>query len=171
MINILVLGLDPHPVRQYSLDHTANLANLFETSPAEINFVYVESTVFHAGVEQPSWNVIVIVRCDEKYHPLQEAVASYILKTMTLFGINVEVDFEFTHAHHVHEFVNPEYPRFILEENIHQMEVELDEAEQEAFDKLAHDHHHHEEDEEEEPEEEIYLGDAFAPYKDKLEGK
>ena len=62
MITISFLGLDQFVVGHYSKDHTANIANLFETDEASINFYAPNSMMFHAGVEQTSWNVQIIVR-------------------------------------------------------------------------------------------------------------
>ena len=113
MIIIQVLGLDQFVVGRYSREHAANLAQLYETEDNEIVFYSPNSMVFHKGVEQTSWQTLVIVRAEEKYEPLEDAVADYILKTLSLFSINVHIEFEYIHGHHCHDYVNPQYPRFL----------------------------------------------------------
>ena len=174
MIIISVLGLDQFVVGRYSREHTPNLAQLYETGEEDIVFYCPSSMVFHKGVEQTSWQTLVIVRAEEKYEPLEEQIADYLLKTLNLFSINVHIEFAYTHGHHCHDFVNPQYPRFLdmpenkdeeysfsFGEEPESMEGDLTIEEEE------HHHHHHHHDEE--GEEEIFLGDAFAGFEEKLE--
>jgi hypothetical protein len=74
--------------------------------------------VFHAGVEQTSWNTIVIVKAPERYSVLEAKVADYLIKTLSEFTINLEVEFEYFEEGHHYEHVNSSYPRFIAEENL-----------------------------------------------------
>lgn len=172
MIIIQVLGLDQFVVGRYSREHTANLAQLFEVEEGEIVFYSPSSMVFHKGVEQTSWQTLVIIRCDEKFHPLEEGVASYILKTLNLFSINVHVEFDYVHGHHCYDYVNSEYPRFLDMAESHEDDYsfsygdEPEEMEGDIVEEHDHEHCHHLHDGEEE---EIFLGDAFAGFEEKLE--
>ena len=58
MITISIYGLDQFTVGHYSGEHTANLAQLFETKEENISFYSPNAYVFHNGVEQTSWNAI-----------------------------------------------------------------------------------------------------------------
>lgn len=175
MIIIQVLGLDQFVVGRYSREHAANLAQLYETEDNEIVFYSPNSMVFHKGVEQTSWQTLVIVRAEEKYEPLEDAVADYILKTLSLFSINVHIEFEYIHGHHCHDYVNPQYPRFLdaPEKESEEYSFSFGEEPEAVEGDVAiegdeececgeHHHHHHEE-------EEIFLGDAFAGFEEKLE--
>ena len=171
MIIIQVLGLDQFVVGRYSREHTPNLAQLYETDEKEIVFYSPSSMVFHKGVEQTSWQTLVIIRADEKYAPLEDAVADYIIKTLTLFSINVHIQFDYVHGHHCHEYVNDQYPRYLDMAESHEDEYSLSFGEEpEAMEgdvveeecDHEHCHHHHEE-------EEIFLGDAFAGFEEKLQ--
>mgnify|MGYP006982724032 FL=1 len=72
MITISVLGLDQFVVGHYSKEHTANLAELFETDSDEINFYAPSSMIFHNGVEQTSWNVEIRVLAECKYRIVEQ---------------------------------------------------------------------------------------------------
>ena len=174
MITIQVLGLDQFVVGRYSREHTANIAQLFEVDDSEIVFYAPNSMVFHKGVEQTSWQTLIIIRADEKFEPLEEAVADYILKTLNLFSINIHIEFEYFHGHHAHEYVNSAYPRYLDmgESHADEYSFSFGEAPDEMEGDIVHDehdhdhsHHHHEGEEDQE----IFLGDAFADFEAKLE--
>ena len=177
MITIQILGLDPYVVGHYSKDHTANLAQLFEVGEDKISFYAHAGMMFHSGVEQTSWDTLVIVRAPEQCHPLEEAVTDYIFKTLTQFSINVTVQFNYFHEEHSHQKFNEQYPRFIGPDQINPDEYNDDEeyeAEQEADEECdcdEHDHHHHSEGEKIDinDEESIYLGNAFEGFEEALE--
>ena len=50
------------------------------------SFYSPNSTLFHDGVEQISWNCLIVVHADEKYQAVEDKVAQYLLKTMTDFS-------------------------------------------------------------------------------------
>ena len=158
MISIIVYGLDMYIVGHYSKDHTKNLAQLFETKEENIVFVASDECVFHKGVDQTSWQTLIKVSAPEKYELLEDKVAKYLLKTFTEFSIHVQVVFEYFHDHHEYKFTNKDYPRYIKEENLVNVE-ESDEDEElyegnifegmekkleEAYHEGHHHHHDHE---------------------------
>ena len=124
MITIRIYGLDSYAVGHYSKDHTENLAQLFETKEENICFVASDEFVFHKGVEQTSWQALVTVIAPEKYEPLESKIATYLLKKLTEFSIHVQIVFEYFHGHHEHEFTNKDYPRYIKEDNLVNVEEE-----------------------------------------------
>lgn len=129
MITISIYGLDQYVVGHYSKDHTKNLANLLEVEEKDIVFYAPNSYVFHNGVEQTSWNTIVKVNAPEQCETLEEKVAKYIMDTLKEFSINLAVEFYYYHKHHRYEYINKEYPRFITENNV--VNVEEDESDDE----------------------------------------
>ena len=129
MIIITVYGLDQYTVGHYSKYHTENLAQLFETTPENIAFIASDEYVFHNGVEQTSWQALVKVEAPEKYEVLEDKAAMYLVKTLKEFSIHVRVVFDYFHSHHEHEFVNKDYPRYIKDDNLVNVE-ESDEDEE-----------------------------------------
>ena len=127
MITIRIYGLDSYAVGHYSKMNTANLAQLFETKEENIFFVASDEFVFHKGVEQTSWQALVTVIAPEKYEPLEGKIATYLLKTLTEFTIHVQIVFEYFHGHHEYEFTNKDYPRYIKDENLVNVEEDEDE--------------------------------------------
>ncbi|MCI5940209.1 MAG: hypothetical protein SPI62_05915 [Candidatus Enteromonas sp.] len=176
MITFQILGLDQFVVGHYSKEHTANLAQLYESDESLINFYAPNSMVFHDGVEQTSWNTIVIVRAPEKFKPMEAHVANYLIQTLSEFSINLEIEFEYFSSSSRYEHINESYPRFIREENIKEADVtlsndmpDLHEEETECCEgDECECHHCHPHEEEKENDQEIFLGDAFAGLDDKL---
>ena len=158
MITISVYGLDHFTVGHYSKDHTANLANLFEVSEDDISFYAPEAYIFHDGVDQTSWSAIVKVNAPEACEANEAKVAKYLLETLKEFSINLQVEFYYYHKHHRYEHINKEYPRFIKEDNLVNVEDEeyeegdelfegnifenFEEKLQEAAKKKEEEHHH-----------------------------
>lgn len=184
MITFYVYGLDQFVVGDYSRDHSENLANLYEVSEDYLNFYAPSGIVFHKGIEQTSWNVIVKVTAPKKYKVFEKSVADYVFKTLSLFAIHISAEFEYFEEDSRYEKVNSKFPRFIEPDHIHQeFEEDDDDFEWEEVEEEHHHHHHdedcdchhhhHEEDEEIDinNEEEIFLGNAFEGFEEKLEAK
>ena len=128
MITIKVYGLDQFTIGHYSKDHFENLKQLFETKE-DILFLASDDYVFYNGVDQNSWQAIVIVDAPEKYEVLEEKVAKYLMETLKDFAINIKVNFRYFHSHHEYEHLNESYPRFIKEDNLVNVEEADDEDE------------------------------------------
>ena len=153
MITISFLGLDQFVVGKYSREHTVNLAQAFECDPDEINFYAPYSMIFHEGVEQTSWNILIIVSAEEKYRPFEEMVAQYLMNTVKDFSVHIEIHFEYFANNSAYKLINDEYPMYLTEKNV----VKVDDS-------------YSEDDSEEEPnEDDLYLGDVFAGMEEKLE--
>ena len=144
MITITVYGLDQYAVGHYSKAHTKNLAQLFETNEENIVFAAPAEYVFHKGVEQTSFQALIKVSAPDKYEQLEEKVATYILRTIVDFAIHARIVFEYFHSHHEHQFVNNNYPRYIKDENL----VNVEESDED---------------------EELYEGNIFEGMEEKLE--
>ena len=173
MITIQILGLDPYVVGHYSKEHTSNLAQLFEVEEDQLSFYAHSGMMFHFGVEQTSWDTLVIVRAEDDKRICEEAVTDYIFKTLTQFSINVTVQFNYFDKKHAHSKINDQYPRFIGPDQIDPNEYNDDlEYEEAVEDDHEHHHDHHDHDEEEidiENEESIYLGNAFEGFEEALD--
>ena len=93
MITITIYGLDQFVVGRLSREMTPNLAKLYELSEDEILFVAPENMVFHNGVEQTSWNIIIHVHAPKKVAVLQDQVAHLILESIGDVAINKILEF------------------------------------------------------------------------------
>lgn len=151
MILISIFGLDQFVVGKYSSEHTENLAQAFECGEEQINFYAPYSMIFHKGVEQTSWNSLVVISLEEKYRPFESKVTDYIFKTLKDFCIHIEIRFEYHENNSTYKLINDDYPLYLTEKNV----VEVDD---EPF-----------EDDGEISEDQIYTGNVFEGMEDKLE--
>lgn len=126
MVTISIYGLDQYTIGHYSKDHTKNLANLFEVSEDNVSFYAPDAYVFHNGVEQTSWNAIVKVNAPEHCESNEKAIAKYLIETLKEFSIHLQVEFYYYHSHHHYEHINKDYPRFIKEDNLVNVEEDED---------------------------------------------
>lgn len=129
MIKITFYGVDQYTVGHYSQDHSKNLASLFETNEDELMFVGSDAYIFNKGVEQTSWQALVKIDASEKFEKLEDKVATYILKTLVEYSIHVNVTFEYYHGHHEHSYINKDYPRFMKDDNLVNVEESDDDEE------------------------------------------
>lgn len=133
MITITILGLDQYIVGRLSRELTPNLAKLYEIDEDEINFVAPSNMVFHNGVEQTSWNVIVRVNAPMKVSVLQDEVANFISVSLKDVAINLAIEFYYYSVDNRYTRINKDYPRYIVSDNIVDFEAEfedLDEGEE-----------------------------------------
>ena len=149
MITITIYGLDQFVVGRLSREMTPNLAKLYELSEDEILFVAPENMVFHKGVEQTSWNIIIHVHAPKKVSVLQDQVAKLILESIGDVAINKVVEFYYYSEDNRYSKLNESYPRFIAADNL------VDVAEEDYEDR-----------DEGEGEDEIFTGDIFQNFHD-----
>lgn len=126
MITITILGLDQYIVGRLSRELTPNLAKLYEIDEDEINFVAPSNMVFHNGVEQTSWNVIVRVNAPMKVSVLQDEVANFISVSLKDVAINLAIEFYYYSVDNRYTRINKDYPRYIVSDNIVDFEAEFE---------------------------------------------
>ena len=147
MITVFIYGLDQFVVGRLSREMTPNLAKLYEVSEDEIIFVAPENMVFHKGVEQTSWNIIIHVHAPKKVSVLQDQVAKLILESIGEVAINKILEFYYYSEDNRYTKLNESYPRFIASDNL----VDIEEEDYEDM-------------EEGEGENEIYTGDILKDF-------
>ena len=147
MITVFIYGLDQFVVGRLSREMTPNLAKLYELSEDEIIFVAPENMVFHKGVEQTSWNIIIHVHAPKKVSVLQEQVAKLILETIGDVAINKILEFYYYSEDNRYTKLNESYPRFIAADNL----VDIEEQDYENM-------------EEGDGEDDIFTGDIFKDF-------
>ena len=126
MITIQILGLDQFVVGHYSKEHSENLAQLFEVDEDDLVFYAPNSMIFHKGVEQTSWNTVVNILLPRRYDICEKEVANYLLRTLSEFSINLQVVFSYYGDHSEYSFINPDYPRYLKEENLKEADVSFE---------------------------------------------
>ena len=118
MITLEIYGLDQFVVGQLSKEMTHNLADLYEVSEDDINFVAPNNMVFHNGVDQTSWNTLVRVYAPKKVMVLQDDAANLIMQMILGPTINVAVEFYYYSEDNRYEKISEDYPRFITDDNL-----------------------------------------------------
>ena len=149
MITVTIYGLDQFVVGRLSREMTPNLAKLYELNEDEILFVAPENMVFHKGVEQTSWNIIIHVHAPKKVSVLQDQVAKLILESIGDVAINKVLEVYYYSEDNRYSKLNEAYPRFIASDNL------VDVAKEDYEDM-----------EEGEGEDEIFTGDIFQNFHD-----
>ena len=147
MITVTIYGLDQFVVGKLSREMTPNLAKLYELDEDEILFVAPQNMVFHKGVEQTSWNIIIHVHAPKKVAVLEDQVARLILESIGDVAINKILEFYYYSQDNRYCKFNENYPRFIAADNL----VNIADEDYEGM-------------EEGEGEDEIFTGDIFQDF-------
>ena len=147
MITITIYGLDQFVVGRLSRELTPLVAKLYEVDEDEINFIGPNAMVFHKGVEQTSWNILIEVSAPLKVAVLQEQMSDLMLNGIGDVAINKTIIFKYYSQDSRVQKLNGAYPRYISEENL--VDIEEDE---------------YEEREEGEGEDDIFTGDIFKDF-------
>lgn len=151
MITVIFYGLDEFVVGRLSRELTPSLAKLYEVEEDEVNFVAPNNMLFHKGVEQTSWNILIHVHAPMKVSVLQDQVAKYLMKAIGELAIHKVVEFYYYSQDNRYEDINADYPRFITEDNLVNTE----------------DEEYSEDMEEGEEDDEIYTDDIFQDFNGK----
>lgn len=144
MINIFIYGLDQFVVGDVSRELTPLVAKLYEVEEDEVNFIAPNDMVFHNGVEQTSWRVIVEVRAPEEFDKFQNQAKDLLMHFVAGVAVHVEVTFIYYGYHDHFVKYNPDYPHYLTDEDREEDEVYSEEME------------------EGEEDDQIYTGDMFA---------
>ena len=134
MITISILGLDQYAIGTYSAEHTKNLANLFEIKTSDISFYAPNCFMYHEGVDQTSWNTLIRIHAPRQFDQFEHKITTYLFKTLADIAINIAVEFYYYDQNNRHERINKEYPRFITDANVVEIEDKHEHDDDELFD-------------------------------------
>lgn len=116
MINIFIYGLDQFVVGDLSERMTEVLSKVYEVKEDKINFVAPNDMIFHNGVEQTSWRVLVEVKLPTEFEYLELQAKEIILHYISEVAVHVEVVFFYYENKHHHASINKDYPLYLTEE-------------------------------------------------------
>lgn len=150
MITITIYGLDQFVVGNLSRELTPLVAKLYEVEEDDVNFIAPQAMVFHKGVEQTSWNILILVNAPKKVSVLEDQMAQLMLHGIGDVAIHVTVEFNYYLQDSRYTKINENYPRFISDDNL----VDIDDEYPEDI-------------EEGEEDDEIFTGDIFDGIKEK----
>ena len=148
MITVIVYGLDQFVVGRLSRELGANLAKLYEVNEDEVIFVAPQDLVFHNGVEQTSWNLLIHVHAPKRAALVQDEVAEFLIQAIGDLAIHKTVEFYYYSEENRYQKIHDDYPRFITDDNLVDTDQEYDEDMEEG-----------------EEDDQIYTGDIFEGLK------
>ena len=144
MVTINIYGLDQFVVGELSQRISKDIAKIYEMDQDEIHFISTNNMVFHKGEEQTSWRVFIEVNAPKKVEVLQEQICSLLTHYVSEVAIHLEIVFKYYSVDHYYKHLNPDYPLFLEDKNIVNMEETYSEEMEEG-----------------EGEDEIFTGDIF----------
>ncbi|MFA6617105.1 MAG: hypothetical protein WCS68_01915 [Bacilli bacterium] len=157
MVTIMVLGLDQYITGHFSSEATPIISKILDIKEEEILFYAPESNLFFKGVEQTSWQGLILVNLPSTLAKKEADLAEYLLEATSDFLLNLAVEFHYFETKNTYERINEEYSRFITEDQLRTVDddnedQEVDDAEISDDDYLTS---------------AIYGGDVFAEFETK----
>ena len=143
MINIVLKGVDEFLGSHVDEVVSPQVAKILNVSSDEVVVTCLHSIIYHNGVDQTSYHMIVNVELEEKYRSEEEKLAEYILSVSKNFAVHCQVSFSYSNGK-VYSRIDEEYPLFVTNSN----EVVIEDNEDES--------------------QEVYLGDMFANFEEQL---
>lgn len=145
MINIVLKGVDEFLGAEVEKDFAPQVSKILHVSPDDVVVTCLHSMIFHGGVDQTSFHMIVTFEMEDEYKKYEEELVEFILSASKNFSVHAHVNFFYLSD--TKSRIDNDYPLFVTEKN----EVVLESEEVE--------------------EEEIYTGDIFADFEKDLKAK
>ena len=160
MINVNFYGVDPYLLRGVSKDLTEKIANLCEVKKEDVLFMSSDGLLCNDGVEQDDWYALIYVDLPSQLEPLEKKFVDLLKNHLDKVTLHFEVIFRYYHLHSRYLSINKDYPIFVTERN--SVYTEIDESSSyETSGESGHEHHEH-------SDEEIYIGNAFEGFEEKI---
>ena len=109
------------------------LAKVYNVDENELILHAQDGYLYHDGMDQTSFNLIVKVEADVSFESKEKEAAECIIKVMKNYAIHTRVYFAYFESKHVYESINEEYPLFINSGNVASFEND-EESEVEVYD-------------------------------------
>jgi len=148
MIIISLMGVDQYQAQSFVQDIHEQTAQAFECEPEDVLFYAPDSFLIYKGVDQTSYQLSVVVQAPCKYKVVETQAANFLIKVFSQNHVHVRVLFQYFENENEHEYINPDYPRYMTDTN------------------MAHFEHIDDEDEHDTA---PYMGDAFKDYDEKVQ--
>lgn len=142
MINIVLKGVDEFLGSSVEKAFTPEIAKILNVSQDEVVLTCLHSMIYHNGVDQTSYHMIVTFEMDRKYEQFQQKLIDYVFSVSKNFSVHCHINFSYLSTE-TFSCIDSDYPLFVTESN--EIVVEEDESE-----------------------EEIYLGDMFVDFEEKI---
>ena len=140
MINVILKGVDEFLGSHVESLLTPRIASICKVSNDEVVFTCLHSIIYHGGVDQTSYHMIVTFELEDKYSPFEKELANFVLEASKSFAVHCHINFNYLSKPY-YQRIEKDYPLYVTMEN----EVAI---------------------EEDEESEEVYTGDIFANFKD-----
>lgn len=147
MIILNLKGADVYLAGEIERAIVPSLSKLLGVNEDEILLHAEDGFIYHGGIEQTSYNLIVKVECGEKYAKNEREIANLILKVAKNYSIHTRLYFDYFNEESVYESINNDYPLYLSSSNM----VDIDASEDDETEGA-----------------EIYDGNIFEEYEDVL---
>lgn len=143
MINVVLKGVDEFLGSSVAKVISPEIANILNVSQDDVIVTCLHSIIYHNGIDQTSYNMLLTFELEEQYRSLEQKLVDYIFSVSRNFSVHCHINFSYL-SRKTYSYIDNNYPLFVTESN----EVVI---------------------EENDSEDEIYLGDMFVDFEDKIE--
>ena len=154
MVNVVLKGVDEFLGGEIEETISSKIAEILHINIDEVIFTCFNSMIFHKGVDQTSYHMIVTFELNSKFRNYEKQLADFMLSAGKNYAVHCLVNFYYFEKE-AYSRIDENYPLFIDKSN----EVVVNEN---SYDE------EYEDDDENYSEEEVYTGDVFLDFENQL---
>lgn len=143
MINVFLIGVDEFLGAHVEAVILPSIAKIYHVSNDEVFFSCMHSMIFHGGIDQTSYHMIIQIEASEEFRSYEKELAKYLLEASKAFSVHAHIRFNYYNGNE-YSRIEKDYPLFVNKE-------EEDEPVDEEYE-----------------EEDIYLGNMFENFEEQL---
>ena len=129
MINIVLKGVDEFLGADVEKVLLPKVAKVLQVSMDEVLLTCMHSMIYHGGLDQTSFHMIVTFEMEEKYRKFEKELIKCVFEVSKNFSVHSHVNFLYLTP--TSSYIDEEYPLYVTESN--RVIIEDDENEEEVY--------------------------------------
>lgn len=129
MINIVLKGVDEFLGADVEKVLLPKVAKVLQVSMDEVLLTCMHSMIYHGGLDQTSFHMIVTFEMEEKYRKFEKELIKCVFEVSKNFSVHSHVNFLYLTP--TSSNIDEEYPLYVTESN--RVIIEDDENEEEVY--------------------------------------
>lgn len=124
MFIITLKGSDVYLAGEIEKNLTPKISKLCRINENEIILHAVDGFIYHDGIEQTSYNLIVKIECSRELEKFENELVKLFFEVLKNYSVHTRIYFDYFTERKVYENINKDYPLFINSTNM--VDVETD---------------------------------------------
>ena len=116
MINVILKGVDEFLGSHVESLLTPKIASICKVDNDDVVFTCVHSIIYHGGVDQTSYHMIITFELEDKFSSYEKELANFVLEASKNFAVHCHVSFSYLSKPY-YQRIEKDYPLYVTMEN------------------------------------------------------